>query len=208
MSLFSIAYLPPVEYLHLYLHADKPYMERCENHIKQTYRNRCLIPAANGVLPLIIPLKKNGLHHCPITQIRIDYSQPWQTRHWKTIETAYNASPFFMYYRDYFLPFYADQRFSTLWEYNLALFEAILRLFDIPAKHAFTDSYERSTASQADYRLRIHPKKISQQRYPFADMPHYQQVFSERTGFTANMSCIDLLFNVGKYAKEVLQQEW
>jgi len=114
MNLFSIAYLPPVEYLQLYLQSEQPYIEKCENYVRQTYRNRCLIASANGVLPLIVPVKKNHLHNCPITQIEIDYSQAWQIKHWRAFEAAYNISPFFLYYKDFFEPFYFQKNIKTL----------------------------------------------------------------------------------------------
>jgi hypothetical protein len=91
-AIFSIAYLPPIEYLSAFLQADKVYIEYQENYIKQTYRNRCVISTANGPLSLTIPIKKGGLHNCPISQIQIDYTQPWQRTHWRAIETARSES--------------------------------------------------------------------------------------------------------------------
>jgi hypothetical protein len=48
--IFSTAYLPPIEYLLLFSQTDDVFVEVKENFIKQTYRNRCIIPTANGVL--------------------------------------------------------------------------------------------------------------------------------------------------------------
>jgi hypothetical protein len=87
-AIFSTAYLPPMAYLSAFLRAESVSIEYQENYIKQTYRNRCVIPTANGLLSLAIPVKKGGLHNCPIHQIQIDYGQPWQRTHWRAIETA------------------------------------------------------------------------------------------------------------------------
>ena len=199
--ILSTAYLPPVEYLLAFLHADNVYIEYHENYIKQTYRNRCVIPTANGALPLTIPIKKGGLHNCPINQIQIDYQQPWQRTHWRAIETAYNTSPFFLYYRDYFEDFYTQQSIATLFEYNLQLFDLLLKLFGIEKQYTLTSEYIAAYGDETkDFRQTIHPKQNFLE-YP---LPPYRQVFSDRFGFIPNMSCIDLLFNEGKFGKEIV----
>ena len=200
-KIFSTAYLPPIEYLSAFVQADKVLIEYQESFIKQTYRNRCVIPTANGLLPLTIPIKKNGLHNCPINQIQIDYSQPWQRTHWRAIETAYNTSPFFLYYRDYFEPFYIQQNITYLFEYNLQLFNLILQLFGIQKSYKPTSEYISIYDKETeDLRQTIHPKE-KQNKFIF---PSYRQVFAERFGFIPNMSSIDLLFNEGRFAMEYL----
>ena len=200
-KIFSTAYLPPIAYLSAFLQADKAWIEYHENYVKQTYRNRCVIPTANGLLPLTIPIKKNGLHNCPIHQIQIDYGQPWQRTHWRAIETAYNTSPFFLYYRDYFEPFYTQQNITYLFEYNSQLFNLILQLFGIQKQYESTSEYVAVYGRETeDLRQIICPKEKQKE---FIFLP-YRQVFADRFGFIPNMSCMDLLFNEGKFAKDYL----
>jgi len=203
--ILSTAYFPPIEYLSAFLQADNVYIESHENYIKQTYRNRCVIPTANGILPLTIPIKKGGLHNCPINQVQIDYGQPWQRTHWRALEAAYNASPFFIFYRDYLEAFFLQKEIETLLEFNQQLFDTLLKLFGIDKNYCYTEHYiENHQDSVLDLRNEIHPKKIVQENYPFRQRMPYRQVFSEKLGFIPNLSCVDLLFNEGKYARGYL----
>jgi hypothetical protein len=204
MVILSSAYLPPVEYLSAFLKADNIYIEHHEHFVKQTYRNRCVIPTANGLLTLSIPVTKGKKHHCPINQIQIDYNQPWQRTHWRAIETAYNTSPFFLYYRDYFEVFYTQRNTDNLFDYNLQLFNLILRLFGIKKPYLLTSDYVAIYGKEdLDLRQTIHPKTKNAPNSN-ALFPSYRQVFSDRLGFQPNLSCIDLLFNEGKLAKDYL----
>ena len=203
MILLSTAYLPPIEYLSFFMQTDNIQIEQHENFIKQTYRNRCLIPTANGILSLSIPVKKNGLHNCPIKEIEIDYTQPWQRTHWRAIEAAYNASPFFLYYRDYLEPFFCQQTIAALFDFNIQLLNLLLKLFSIKKDYSFTTEYKSLYNEDVkDYRQLINPKNPQEN----TNIPPYSQVFSHKKGFISNMSCMDLLFNEGKLAKDYLQQ--
>jgi len=51
---------------------------------------------------LSIPVLKVNGNHTLTKDIRIATSIPWQRVHWRSIETAYNNSPFFLYYKDEF----------------------------------------------------------------------------------------------------------
>jgi hypothetical protein len=58
--LLSSAYLPSVYYLKQILLHDTLIIEKQENFTKQTYRNRCDIVSANGLISLSIPLIKQN----------------------------------------------------------------------------------------------------------------------------------------------------
>ena len=54
-------------------------------------------------------------------------------------------------------------------------------------------------------RFLIHPKKDFSRDIEFHPRP-YQQVFSGKHGFLPNLSILDLLFNEGPNARNILEQ--
>ncbi len=202
--LLSTAYLPPVEYMAAFL-AGEVHIEQCENFIKQTYRNRAIVPSVSGAQVLSVPVSRQHVHNCPITGVTIDYTQSWQREHWRTLETVYNASPFFLYYKDYLYPFYHQTDIQYLFDFNNRMLQVLLKLLKIKCEYSFTTDYMPVAECFFDARNVINPKKILHQDYPFANMPAYRQVFAEKVNFIPNMSCVDLLFNEGPAALGYLQ---
>ena len=96
--LVSTAYLPPVEYFSLISHADEIYVEREENYLKQSYRNRCYILSSHGRQLLSVPVYLGSQHKTPVKEIRIDYSKRWQQVHLRAITASYSSSPYFQFY--------------------------------------------------------------------------------------------------------------
>ena len=71
--LVSTAYLPSVFYLKQILLHDTLIIEKQENFTKQTYRNRCDIVSANGLMSLSIPLIKQNNKEL-ISEKKISYT--------------------------------------------------------------------------------------------------------------------------------------
>lgn len=201
----STAYLGNVQYFTKLLTADRVYVEQHESYLKQSYRNRCVIMVANGLLPLVIPVEKESGTKMPIRDVRIDYSQPWQRAHWKSMRAAYSSSPFYAYYADDLLPFY-ERKERFLFDFNLQLTELLLHLLGIRRELLLTERYEPAgTLAGQDYRLSISPKeRLAQPDDTFNPQPYYQ-VFAERWGFSPNLSVLDLLFNEGTNAATILK---
>jgi len=204
-ALLSITYLGPVQYFTKFLLHPVRIIERYDHYIKQTYRNRCNIMGANGILPLSIPVLKGQAHKTYVRDIRIDYNKKWQKLHWRSMESAYRHSPFFEFYMDEFYPFY-EQRFEFLADFNAALLELILQSLEIENTLDYSREFiEEGVVDYADYRETIHPKRDLSSDPLFVPLT-YRQVFVERLGFKANLSIIDLLFNEGPNARSVLEQ--
>ena len=56
--LLTTAYFPPIAYFSCLKKAEVTYIEQYENFGKQSYRNRCEIMTANGVIALTVPVAK------------------------------------------------------------------------------------------------------------------------------------------------------
>lgn len=204
-ALLSITYLGPVQYFTKFLLHPVRIIERYDHYIKQTFRNRCNIMGANGILPLSIPILKGQAHKTYVRDIRIDYNKKWQKLHWRSMESAYRHSPFFEYYMDEFYPFY-EQRFEFLIDFNAALLELVLQSLEIENTLNYSREFiDAGIVDYADYRETIHPKRDLSSDPLFVPLT-YRQVFVERLGFKANLSIIDLLFNEGPNARSVLEQ--
>ena len=189
-KLFSIAYFPPVDYLLEMKNADCVFVETHENYQKQTYRNRATILTGNGLQDLIIPVIRNSTKQ--IKEIQIDYSMAWQRNHWKTIESAYNNSPYFLYYRDFFEPFF-QQKHTFLFDFNMELLHLLRKLFSIVNPLFLTENFNINTKNTEDLRAFFLPKNRTFRLKKI----QYQQVFTDRREFEKNLACIDYLFTTG-----------
>jgi hypothetical protein len=190
-SLLSTAYLPPVSYFHSILNSEKIFIEACETYPKQTLRNHCSILSPNGIQNLVIPVSKPGGNHTSVREVLISPHEPWQKIHTRSLETAYNSSPFFLYYREDIFPIITTAS-GRLIDFNTALLKIILELIGIRQEIQFTHSFEAKPSSVRDLR-HFHNQGVN----PSPFLKPYQQVFTSKFGFTPDLSILDLLFNLG-----------
>ena len=173
-------------------------IEQCERFQKQSYRSRCHIYSASGLLALTIPVSRADGHYLPIREMRIDYSGKWQQEHWRAIVSAYRTSPFFEYYEEDFAPFY-HKRYEFLFDFNSELLVMILNLMGVKCNVDFTQEFihEYDANETLDLRERIHPKRNPFTHHSKKESGQYFQVFAHKLGFIPNLSSADLLFNEG-----------
>lgn len=198
--IFSTAYLPPIEYFYQLTKYRVIYIDIFENYVKQTYRNRCYIYTANGKLCMSIPVIKTTGNHTKVKDVKIDYKQSWHRLHWRSIESAYNSSPFFLYFRDYLEPFY-EKKYKFLIDLNTELLHVLIKLSGIISDVKFTENYIKPNEKINDFRNCISPKS---KQPTVSSFSQYIQVFGDKHGFIPNLSIIDLLFNEGKTCNEYL----
>ena len=223
-ALLSSTYFGPIQWYQKLNRYDECLIERDESFIKQTYRNRMLIPTTNGPLSLTIPTNHNT--SLAMKDIRISDHANWRHVHWNALLSAYGESPFFEYYQDDIRPFY-EKKYEFLFDFNMEITEKMIELLDIRPKISVTSEYIQSeelkvkseefnglanhkvqssnhkvqckeVQSIVDFREAIRPKKP----LPDAEFEskRYYQVYEQKFGFQPNMSILDLLFNEGNEA--------
>jgi hypothetical protein len=191
--LLPTAYFGPIYYYAILLQHPNCTIEIHEHFVKQSIRNRCDIYGANGKLQLTIPKQRKGSDKTIIKEIQISYKESWQKEHWNAIVSSYNSSPYFEYYKDEFLPFFEEQE-EYLVNFNNKLQAVILSLLQEEKDIKTTTEY----LHQGNFSdLRDHNWNLEKQE-------RYDQVFMEKHGFIANLSILDLLFNLGTESADYL----
>ncbi|MEM8524307.1 MAG: WbqC family protein [Bacteroidota bacterium] len=200
IALIESHYLPCVQYLAQFLKYETIIIEQYEHYQKRSYRNRCHIMGANGLLRLSIPLQSGKNQQMNIREVRISYQENWQQLHWKSIASAYRNAPFFEYYADYLAPFF-EQKEEFLFDWNHKLLLQLLDLLQLENNVQLSEQYEPTpTFPIVDRRDSIRAKKSRhKEALSFETIP-YVQVFQERHGFVPNLSILDLLFCTGPQA--------
>ena len=186
--LLSTTYFGPIQWYQKLYRADEAWIERHETFQKQTYRNRCLIATTQGVQALTVPVVHDS--KSSISDVLISDHGNWRHLHWQALQSAYGDSAFFEYYEDDLRPFFKENNWERLVDYNDAICRKVCELLDIQPSIVHQSSQDCS-----DFRLVINPK------HPLEDsefMPRkYYQVYQQKHGFLSNLSILDLLFNMG-----------
>jgi hypothetical protein len=196
--LVSTAYLPPVEYFSVFSHAGEVLVEREENYLKQSYRNRCKILSGHGPQILSVPVYLGSQHKTSVKEIRIDYSKRWQQVHLGAITAAYGCSPYFQFYFESLEKIISGKN-DYLIDLNMGLMESIVKMLKLKVKISYTTDFEPLKKDANDFRYKISPKIKS----AFL-VKEYLQVFDTGNGFVQGLSIIDLIFNKGPEAADYL----
>ena len=191
--ILSSAYFPPIGYLKAITESKSVTIEQYENYIKQSYRNRCKIYAANGILALSVPVELATNKKILFKDVKIDYCESWQKQHFKSIESAYRNSPFYDYLIDDFMPYFTRQ-IPFLLDLNMGILATLMDILQLEKKIKLSEEYEHVPTNKTDLRSYFHPKTGLQTS---EEIKPYPQVFNEKFGFYPDLSCIDLIFNLG-----------
>lgn len=196
--LVSTAYLPPIEYFALISQANEVLIEREENYLKQTYRNRCYILSAHGPQLLSVPVYLGSLHKTQVKDIRIDYSKRWMYVHLRAMTASYKSSPYFEFY---FEPIEREilKHHEYLLDLNKGLTESILKILKLTKNITYTTNFEPVGHDEYDFRYTITPKERSDYSGKI-----YPQVFNQNKGLIAGLSILDLVFNMGPDSTDYL----
>ena len=192
-------YFPNIAHYIAIANANEVIFEMEDNFLKQTYRNRTYILGANGKLSLNIPVIHSQKNRQKYKDVRIFNEEKWQNQHWKSLLSAYRTSPFFEYYQDELQPVF-HQKANFLLDFNLKCFEVLCDCLQLECNTSKTKTFQKNIENKVDLRYLVNAKKEA----PFA-FESYTQVFSNKHGFTPNLSILDLLFNEGPNALNYLE---
>jgi len=189
MALFIPTYFSPISQYQALLNSNSITFEVEDNYQKQTYRNRCYIYGANGKQLLNIPVSiPKSAKKTKSKDILVENSN-WQKQHYKSLEVAYNHSPFFEFYKDDLQKLFS-KKYTYLLDVNLDSFAFIMEALELSKEYSLSKVYEETKLN--DFRNLADSKKKVE-----ISFLSYIQMFDQKFGFLKNLSILDLLFMEG-----------
>lgn len=194
------AYFPSITQMAIVAQANTIVFEADDNYQKQTYRNRAYISQTQGILLLNVPILHTKGVRKKYKDVNVENAFPWQSHHWKSLQSAYRTSPYFEYYEDEIVHLFKEP-VASLFDHNINIYKEICELLGIDKPFNFTKEYFKEPNNMVDARESINVK--SKLKLTF---PKYIQVFSDRNEFFPNLSILDLLFTEGPNALTYLEK--
>lgn len=152
--------------------------------------NRYWVAGSGGPTLLSVPLKGGRNQKQALCDIEPAKGENWEVRHWRTLNTVYNKSPFFEYYRDSVESLLMGEH-RNLFDLCLSSINWMLNVLRLPVEYSIIESKEGCTYKRV--------RQYGSYKYP--------QVFEDRTGFIPHLSGLDLIFNLGPRAGQWLLKE-
>ncbi len=193
-------YFPSISHFVAMIQAQTVVLEMEDNFQKQSNRNRMYIHSPNGIQLLNIPVKHSKIAHQKTKDVRLETAFNWQKQHFKSLEAAYRASPFFEYFEDDLHAIFTKKH-VFLMDLNLETLALVCNCLGIAIPFEKTVEYLPENTSVSDFRQLANGKKDLTLVEP------YKQVFDEKNGFINNLSILDLLFNEGRHAVDYLKRQ-
>lgn len=198
--LLNHTYFPSIAAFVLMAKSEKVWFEVHDNYEKQTYRNRTYIYGANGKQTLSIPVNYTQKNRQLYRDVRISHTTPWQSKHKKSIESAYRSSPFFEFYEADLRPLFTKKP-KFLMDYNIQCLVVLCACLGLEVNTQNTASFEKDPPTFWDFRT------LCQVHTELAPFEPYTQVFSVKHGYLNNLSILDLLFNEGPNSMDYLNSQ-
>jgi hypothetical protein len=172
---------------------------------------------------LTIPVLTGGKSNQIFTEVKIDNTQQWARKHWKSISMNYSRAPYFSLYENFFRDVY-DNDWKYLSELDEHITKFLIESLGIKIKFVKASTSLQLEGHKSSLVLDMCMKmkadvfifggegknyakvedfaaagiKVIFQEY---EHPVYPQIHGE---FISNMSIIDLLFNCGPKSLEIL----
>lgn len=199
MLLTEIQYFPLVNWFKYSFQNKHIKILSCERYRKMSFRNRTPICGSNGLINLSVPLQKGRNQKFIFRDVRIAYTDKWQLNHWRGILSCYSKSPFFEFYQDDLEKIFQRQDIF-LFDLNIEILVWLKKVLKFPGEIEVINEEDFKIDPEYDCRDKWLPRNFQEDTHVIK----YPQVFEDRIGFQKNVSILDLLFNVGPAAKDLL----
>jgi len=222
ISVHQPQYIPWLGYFDKIAQSDKFVFLDNVQYKEREFQNRNKIRTKDGSTWLTVPVISKGEGRQKISEVKIDNGIAWQRKHLASLRTSYARAAYFKDYYSYF-----EEVLGRQWVYlkdlNIEIINFILKKLSIDTSIAFESDLDVVTMStqriidicqklKADAYLsgsggkdyleeELFLKADLKLIYQKFDHPRYQQCYEP---FEPYMSIIDLLFNYGEGAKEIL----
>lgn len=185
--IFSSNFFPCLDYFRAILQENTININIGEQYKKQNYFNRAYILGPHKVESIIVPVKKHRNHEV-LKNIRIDYSENWHIKAWKTITNCYRKSPYFEFLEDYISPIFLEKH-ESLVELNQMNLTICLKILGADTTICLSEFPYYEYKEQF---ISFNAKNRGENKSDIV----YQQVFGNE--FEDNLSVLDLLFCKGR----------
>jgi len=190
------------------------------------FQNRNKIRTKDNWIWLSVPIISKGRARQPISEASIDNEFPWQRKHLNSLKACYGASVFFNGYLPFFEEVYA-KKWNRLVDLNMCIINYTLEELSV-SKPTYFESQLGITGARTERIIEICRKLkadtylsglggknyLEEQEFikagvklvyqNFAHPVYQQQFMADTSDFIPYMSILDLLFNEGPKAKQIL----
>jgi len=186
------------------------------------FYNRNKVKSPHGELMITVPIIKK--HEQNLNEVRISQNVNWQGQHLKTLEHMYNKSDHFKDHKDYFENIY-KKKWEFLNDLNIETMTHIMEELKIDVPIYFSSKLLQNVELKSTERLialcqkvggdcylsgiggeNYMDKKLFEKEgiklvYQSYITKEYKQLYPP---FISNLSIVDLLFNMGKKARDFI----
>lgn len=197
MEIFPTAYFGSIAYFRELAKYSDVSIECKEHFPKQSYRNRCDIVGANGVLSLSVPVIRHSGSHTPIDEVTISTDKGWRNDHWRSITSAYQSAPYFEHYNEE-IEALLFQDTEGLIDFNQKITQTLLNWVDIDINFSKTSDF--APMQEIDRRALLVSKKMFQETLKAP----YIQVFPTDKSYHEGLSFLDAVLCLGPMARNLI----
>jgi len=229
VNIHQVNYLPWIGFFSKVMSADMYVMFDIVDFVNENWMHRNRIKGPGGPIWLTIPIARK-YYRRPFLEVMLPEDRRWAMKHWKTILACYKKADYFESYSSFFEDLYKNiHRYRTLNELNSEIILHLLKVLDIDVEVIRASELDIPpglkktdlvlavleavggdvliTGTGAKKYLDVKKFEERGHRVIFHEFrcPRYKQLW-EDPGFIPNLSVIDLLFNEGDKAPEILSK--